>query len=107
MAKFCGIIGYAGDVETAPGVWEDGIVERRSYGDLIQNTRRFQAGETITDNINVANKISILADPYARDNFHNIRYVTFMGARWKVSEVEVNYPRLILTLGGLYHEPEA
>lgn len=104
MAKFFGSIGYADTVETAPGVWEEQIVEYSYYGDLIRNTRQLQSGETLNDNINVANEISIVADPFARQNFHKMRYVEFMGAKWKISNVEVGYPRLILTIGGLYNE---
>ena len=103
MAKFFGPIGYADTVETAPGVWEDRITEYRYYGDLVRNTRQLQSGEALNDDVNVANEISIVADPFARQNFHKMRYVVFMGAKWKISKVEVGYPRLILTIGGLYH----
>ena len=107
MAKFYGAIGYAETVETTPGVWEEQIVERYYYGDLIRNTRRLQSADQLNDNINVANEISIVADPYARDNFHLMRYVEFQGAEWKISNVEVQYPRLILTIGGLYNGEQA
>lgn len=104
MAKFYGSIGYADTEETAPGVWKEQIVEYSYYGDLTRNTRQLQSGETLNDNINVANEISIVADPFARQNFHKMRYVEFMGAKWKISKVEVGFPRLILTIGGLYNE---
>lgn len=104
MAKFYGPIGYAETVETRPGVWEEQITERMYYGDLTRNMRRLQSAETLNDDINVANEISIVADPFARENFHRMRYVVFMGAKWKITKVEVGYPRLILTIGGLYHE---
>lgn len=104
MAKFYGSVGYANTVETAPGVWQEQIIEHNYSGDLIRNTRQLQSGETLNDNINIANEISILADPFARQNFHKMRYVVFMGSKWKVSKVEVNFPRLILTIGGLYNE---
>lgn len=103
MAKYYGKIGYAKTVETAPGVWTEEITERTYFGDLIRNTRRLQSSDKVNDDINVANELSIVADPYAMNNFHAMRYAEFMGARWKVSTVEVQYPRLILTLGGLYN----
>lgn len=106
MAKFYGSVGYAKTVETAPGVWEEQIVEYPYYGDLIRSTRQLQSAETLNDNVEVANEISIVADPFARQNFYRMRYVDFMGAKWKISKVEVNYPRLILTIGGLYNESE-
>lgn len=103
MAKFYGIIGYGETVETTPGVWEEKITEHRYYGDLVRNTHRMQTSETLNDNITVANKISIIADPFANQNFHAMRYVEFMGAKWKISDVEVLYPRLLLTIGGVYN----
>lgn len=106
MAKFYGPVGYADTVETAPGVHEEKITERMYSGDLLRNTGLLQSAETLNDNVNVANEISIVADPFARENFHRMRYVVFMGAKWKISKVEVGYPRLILTIGGLYNEPE-
>lgn len=103
MAKFYGKIGYANTVETKPGVYEEQIVERSYYGDLIRNIRRLQSADQVNDNINISNEISIVADPYATNNFHTMRYAVFMGTKWKISNVEVSYPRLILTLGGVYN----
>lgn len=102
MAKWFGKIGYAETEESSPGVWKEQIVEREYYGDLVRNTRRLQTADKINDDIIVSNELSIVSDPYAMNNFHSIRYVEFMGSKWKVSSVEVSYPRLILTLGGLY-----
>lgn len=103
MAKFYGAIGYAVTEETAPGVWMERITERMYYGELVRNTRKLQTVDQLNDNINVANEVSILADPFAYENFHSMRYVEFMGAKWKVTNVEVQYPRLILTVGGVYN----
>lgn len=103
MAKFCGVIGFVNTVETEPGVWEEDVTTRMYYGDLTRNTRRLQSTDQLNDDINIANEVSILADPYANENFHSMRYVEFMGAKWKVSNVEVQYPRLILTLGGVWN----
>ena len=103
MAKFFGKIGYAETVETTPGVWEEKIAEREYFGDLIRNTRSLQSGEQLNDNINISNEISIVADPFAYENFHSMRYVEFMNAKWKISSVEVQYPRLVLSVGGLYN----
>ena len=103
MPKFCGNIGYAISKETTPGVWIEDIVERQYFGDVYRNTRKLQSGNQVNDNIDISNEISILSDPFANENFHSMRYVTYMGAKWKVSSVEVRYPRLILTVGGLYN----
>lgn len=103
MAKWYGRIGYAELKEIEPGVWDEQITEREYFGDSIRNTRLLQNSGNINDNINVGNQISIVADPYAVQNFHAMRYVEYMESKWKVSTVEVQYPRLILTIGGLYN----
>lgn len=103
MAKFYGIIGFADTVETKPDVWEEKLTERPYYGDLIRNTRRFQTTEHLNDDLTIANEVSIVADPFANQNFHHMRYIEFMGTKWKITNVEVQYPRLILTIGGVYN----
>lgn len=104
MAKYFGMIGFTETVETEPDYWEDTIKEYPYSGDLKRNTRRLESSSDGTlDNVNISNVISILADPYARENFHNMRYVEFRGNKWKVTSIEDLYPRLELTLGGLYN----
>ena len=107
MAKWYGKIGYAEQIVTAPGVWEEKIIERNYYGDVVRNIRRLESSGNLNDDINVSMEISIVADPYAIQNFHAMRYVEFMGSLWKISSVEVNYPRLILSIGGVYNAEQA
>ena len=104
MAKFYGKIGYIKTAETRPGIWEEQSTERSYFGDTIRNQKKWDNSSNINDNINVSNEISIVADPYALENLGNIKYVYFMGAKWKVSDIDVQYPRLILSIGGLYNE---
>lgn len=106
MAKWYGKIGYNEQVEIEPGIWEPQIVERSYFGDAIRNTRLLQNSGGINDNVNVGNQISIVADPYANQNFHKMLYVEFMGNNWKITNVDVQYPRLILTIGGLSNNGE-
>lgn len=103
MAKWYGKIGFAANVETAPGVWTERITARPYYGDVTKNMSKNQPGGEVNDNLAVSNQISIVADPFARENFHAIRYAAYMGANWKVTSVEVLYPRLILSIGGVYN----
>ena len=107
MAKFYGLIGYVETVETEPGLWEETVVEKPYYGDLVRNYSKHEASGGVNDNINIANEISIVADPYATEHFFAIRYVKFqlpkLGGIWKVTNAEVAYPRLILTIGGVYN----
>ena len=103
MAKFYGKIGYAVTTETEPGVWVEQITERSYYGDVIRNVRKLQTSDQVNDDINISNEISIVADPFAYQNFHSMLYVEYMGTRWKVQSIEVSYPRLILSVGGVYN----
>ena len=104
MAKFYGKVGYLETVESEPGYWEEKAIERDYYGDVTRNTSRYQHEGQVNDNIVINNILSIVADPYANENFQHIRYVIWLGTKWKVTNVEVQYPRLILTLGGVYNE---
>lgn len=104
MAKYYGKIGYAYRVETKPGIYKDKIDEKFYFGDLIKNTsRRYESSGGLNDNIIISNNISIIADAFALENFSNIKYAEFMGAKWIVTNVEVQHPRLILVLGGVYN----
>lgn len=104
MAKFYGPIGYGVTKETRPGVWTDTIVERPYRGDVLQNYRKISQGESINDNIDVSNRLSIISDPFAMQHFHQIKYVKWMGAYWKVTTIDASQrPRLILTIGGVYN----
>ena len=104
MAKFYGKIGYAETIETSPSVYEEQIVERNYYGDIMRNTRRLESSTNVNDSINVSNEISIVSDPYAENHFYAMRYVEFQGAKWKITNVDASKrPRLILTIGGLYN----
>ena len=103
MNKYYGKVGFAETKETSPGVWVEDIVEKNYYGDIVRNIRNLESSGKVNDDISLSNNISIVSDPYAVENFHSIRYVEFMNAKWKVLKVEVNYPRLLLVLGGVYN----
>lgn len=107
MAKFYGQVGYAETRETRPGIYEEIVAERNYAGDVFRNARKLEAGESVNDNVVVNNSLSIVADPYAYQHFFAIRYVRWMGALWKVTNVEVQSPRLLLTIGGVYDGPTA
>lgn len=106
MNKYYGAIGFAITKEDPPGsdIWVEDIVEHRYFGDVLRNMQRTQVGDRINGNPMITNKISILADPYAFYHYQYIRYAEWNGAKWNVTDIEVSYPRLILTLGGLYNE---
>ncbi|UNI72546.1 MAG: hypothetical protein [Chaetfec virus UA24_144] len=101
--KFYGVIGYAVTKETSPGVWTESITERNYTGDVLRNTKRYVNTEQLNDNISLSNTFSVVADAFAYQNFFAIRYVKWMGAAWKVDTVEIQRPRLLLTIGGVYN----
>jgi hypothetical protein len=105
MAKYYGVIGYSRTEEIRPGVFVDHITERKYYGDILQNDSLWQGTETLNDNLNVSNRISVVADPYAYQFSQDIKYISFLGNLWKVTRVHVQRPRLILTVGGVYNGP--
>lgn len=105
MTRFFGVVGYGETTEVSPGIWSDIITEREYYGDITYTLRRLQDTSNLNDDLVTSNAISILADPYANENFVAIRYVIWAGTRWTVNTVEVQSPRLILRLGGVYNGP--
>ena len=101
MAKWYGKVGYSETVETSPGVWAPQDTVREYYGDVIRNTTKWAVNSDSTnDDLTVNSQISIVADPFASNKFHSMKWIEFMGAKWKVTSVEPQPPRLLLTLGG-------
>lgn len=105
MNRFSGKVGYGETVETAPGVHEDVITERPHFGDVVRNSLKFREGQSVNNDLSVSNSISIVADAYANVHFSHIRYVEWAGALWSVTDVQVQSPRLLLSLGGVYNGP--
>ena len=103
MAKWFGKVGYAVTEETEPGIWEETITDREYYGDVISNRFKRQNSGDVNDDINISQIISIIADPFAYQHCSKIIYVEYMGSKWKVSDVEPIFPRLQLTIGGVYN----
>ena len=103
MAKWYGKVGYSETVETSPGVWTPQDTVREYYGDVIRSTTRWSVNSNSTnDDLTVNSQISIVADPFANNKFHSMKWIEFMGAKWKAAEVDASQPpRLIITLGDL------
>ena len=101
--KFYGNVGFAVQEETAPDVWQEQLTKRPYRGDVIRRRRKWSNGEHLNSEFSIENEISIVADDYISKNIGLIRFVEWMGTYWKVNSVEVQYPRLILSLGGVYN----
>lgn len=106
--KYSGMVGFfIGDKEIEAGVFVPVIEERKYTGEVLRSKRGFQEKSNQQNReFTVNNQISILSDLYAKQNWNSIRYVVWNGVKWEVNSVEVNYPRLILEIGGFYHGGE-
>lgn len=110
MARFSGTIGFLrtmeADPEDHPGVWTEVLTERRYYGDVLSNSRRWDQNGNFNDNLTINNRISVVADSFAISNLGAMKFVRWYGDTWEITNAEIQYPRIILTIGGQYHEPE-
>lgn len=108
MAKFSGPVGFVlPAVEVRAGVWEEPVVEHKLRGDILRPARQLEGGDKVNNDLSVSNSISVVANAFAAENFFAIRYVKWMNGFWTVTNVEVQGPRLILRLGGVYNGPKA
>lgn len=108
MARFHGVVGFGTTKETfkGSGVWEEKHTEKPYYGDILKKVIRNETGEHLNDNVNVSHRISIVADEFAFMNFFAMKYVVWMKTRWRITDVEIERPRIILSIGGVYNGPE-
>lgn len=106
MAKYYGKIGFAIQEEIEPSIWKERIIEKSYVGDLMRETGSYQSSsDKVIDDITISNEISIVSDEFANCNIGLMRYVTYRGTRWNVQKVENRYPRLIISVGGVYNGP--
>jgi len=105
MARFYDKVGYELPATRVGGVWKANIVERDMNGDVLKALRSLEPSDKVNDDFRLQNRISVMADAYALENFTYIKFVKWNGVRWTAATVEVERPRLIITLGGVYHLP--
>jgi len=106
MNKWYGRIGFIETKETVPGVWNDEVEERHYYGDIVRVSKSWMpTQESTNDNIQISNQIKIIADPYAYNHFHTMKYIEFYGAFWCIKDVSPEFPRLTISIGGVYNGP--
>lgn len=104
MAKFHGNIGFEEQYEKTPGNWTSRTVEKEYFGEVVSlfyNTRN--GSETTNDELTVNKRISVVANDYAFKNFQFMKYIVYMGVKWHITSVEPQYPRLIISMGGVYN----
>lgn len=107
MAKFSGLIGFSLPAETRRGVYAPSITEKKYRGDVVKNARRYtESADTINSGLTLSNTISIVADKFAKEHIGLMRYVVYGGVKWKIESVDIAYPRINLTIGGMYNGDE-
>lgn len=104
MMRWYGKVGYSETVETKPGVYENQDTVCEYYGDVKRNsTRWITNSDSINDDLTVSTQISIVADPFAFEKFYSIKWIEYMGVKWKVTNADPQPPRILISLGGVYN----
>lgn len=109
MAKYTGLVGYVTQVETAPGVWSTVDNPKKMKGDILrqssalQNDYRSNTGNKVNSDISLSHRVSLIGDAYAFSSYFDIRWIEVDGRKWEVTSVEIQRPRIIVSLGGLWH----
>ena len=107
MSKYIGMIGFSWTEEQPGSIWKEHVVERPYAGDVMNaRIRNDTTPEKLNDEFRVNQDISIIADSFALKNYHHMKYATIRGVRWKITSISINYPRLTLSIGGLYNGPK-
>lgn len=106
MPRYYGRIGFVDTVETpsGSGIWKEVATERYYMGELVRNTRRWEHGEHLNDDLAINNEVEIVIDEYLQNHFHTLRYLEFAGTFWKISSITVEHPHLRLEIGGVYNK---
>lgn len=104
MTRWRGKVGYSETVETKPGVYQNQDTIHEYYGDVKSNSTRWAtSSDSTNDDLTINTRISIVADPFAFENFYSIKWIEYMGVKWKVTNADPQPPRIILTLGGVWN----
>lgn len=104
MAKFYGKFGFSITVEVERGEWVEQIEEKEMYGDVIKSNYSQSDDTSINQGIQFNKTISVIFNDYLSKNLSHLRYVEYKGIKLNVKSVDDSqYPRLNLTLGGIYN----
>lgn len=103
MAKFSGLVGYVTTEQTTPGVWLPVETPKRMRGDIIRQSSSRQNDDKVNSDVSLNHRISLVGDAYSFGNYYNIRWIEVDGLKWEVTGIEIQRPRIIVTLGGPYN----
>lgn len=104
--KFSGKAGFRiDDVEIEPGVYKPQVVVKAIKGSVVSNSYQHQNSDKSTiDNVRITNQLSIVANQFLNKHITNLMYVEFQGVKWKVESFDIQPPRVVVSLGGVYNE---
>ncbi len=107
--RWHGRIGFVITVqdEIKPSKWVEKAIEKQYYGDILKNNFRWESGSSVNDDINISNRISVIADNYMTSNLQCMKYIEISGAFWKINSIDIQAPRLILEIGGIWNGKRA
>lgn len=103
MAKFTGLVGYVTQEEKVPGVWSPVSNPKTMKGDIIRQSSNNQNGDKVNDDITLGHRVSLIGDAYAFNNYFSLKWIELNGHKWEITSVELQRPRLIVTVGGLWN----
>lgn len=103
MGVFYDKIGFVETVTKTPGVWISEYIEKEYPGVISRLSRRWQRTDKINSDIDVNLVLSLIMDDYVEKHVDAIRYVVYNGVKWSVTNIEIDRPRITLTVGGVYN----
>ena len=104
--RFAGKIGFVRTVQNNDdSIWTTETTEKLVYGDILRDTRNNDKSSYLNDNFTISNQFSIVADDYTYHNLQYIKYVNYLGTKWRVTSVDaLPRPRLVLSVNGVYND---
>ena len=104
--RWAGSIGFSSyGPSTDParvGICDRSIKEYPCYGDIYKNRKITGSTIGVVEGVQMNMNISIIADQFVTENYCDAVYLTYMGQKWKITDVTPEYPRLTFTIGGRY-----
>jgi hypothetical protein len=109
MARFTGLVGYVTQEESVPGVWSQSETPKMMKGDIIRQSITNGKGDRVADSgkvnddVSLGHRVSLIGDAYAFANCFNMKWVQINGIKWSISSIEMQRPRIIVSLGGMWN----
>lgn len=111
MNKFKGVLGVCIGYETVDSIAKPVIKEYPIHGDVTPVSLR-RTGDKGNTDISIANKFSFIAPvrlvsmlSKASQETELAVYIEWRGMKLKAEELTFASPRIVITTGGIWHEP--